>query len=62
MEYMTDGDKTFVLNQEQMELFFKVNARTLKRWRDGNKITFKEIVSGTYFYIIDASDDEVNEK
>ena len=54
MNYLTDNNKTFILNQEDAETFFNVNARTLKRWRDNNNIKYKELVSGTYIYIIDA--------
>lgn len=56
MQYLTDGNGKFVLNQEQVEEFFSTNSRTIKRWRDDGKINFREIVSGTYYYIIDVND------
>jgi hypothetical protein len=56
MEYLTDGNGKFVLNQQNAEEFYNTNTRTLKRWRDEGKITFREVVCGVYYYIIDIND------
>tara|TARA_R110002020_G_scaffold90534_5_gene220453 strand:- start:3025 stop:3240 length:216 start_codon:yes stop_codon:yes gene_type:complete len=55
-DYLTDGNGTFVINQQQAEQFFNCNIKTLKRWRDSGQIKYKEVCSGVYYYIIETTE------
>jgi hypothetical protein len=52
-EVLKDNEGRFFLNEQQILDFLNINKRTLIKLRREQKISFRKISRGIYYYIID---------